>query len=252
MNSPTSIDINCDLGEGTTKKDCDQDALLMPYISSCNIACGGHAGNDLTIKESLINANQHQLKIGAHPGYPDKENFGRTTLELSTQTLTESLVTQIDNLLDIADQENIPIHHIKFHGALYNDLENTPSLALEVARIIKQHYPSKKVLGLAGGELQLICDNIGLEFLAEGFIDRKYLSSGKLTPRTVAGALIEDQNISVAQAIALATSNTFKSIDNQTISPKVDSICLHGDNPQAIPLIKKIKNAFDELGIDIR
>jgi UPF0271 protein len=252
MNTLTSIDINCDLGEGANKQDCDQDALLMPYISSCNIACGGHAGNDFTIKESLKNANYHQLKIGAHPGYPDRENFGRITLDLSKQRLKESLITQIDNLLDIADQENIPIHHIKFHGALYNDLENNPFLALEVATMMKQNYPSKKVIGLAGGELQKSCENIGLEFLAEGFVDRSYLSNGKLTPRTEAGALIEDQNISVDQAIALATNKTIKSIDNQAISPQVDTICLHGDNPLAIPLIKKINLAFDELEIVIR
>ena len=247
-----TIDINCDLGEGNTQQDCEQDALLMPFISRCNIACGGHAGNELTIRESLQNAKSNHLKIGAHPGYPDKENFGRRSINFPTDQLKQSLVSQIDLLLDIAEQENIEVDHIKFHGALYNDIENDPILAKEIASIIKQTYPSKKLLGLAEGELQQVCNDLDIEFLAEGFIDRSYLSNGKLTPRSEPGAVIENQIDNVNQAIALAINKSIRTSDNRAISPQVDTICLHGDNPQAIPLIKKICTEFEKLDIAIR
>ena len=117
------IDINCDLGEGKSLIDCEHDAMLMPYISSCNIACGGHAGNESIIKQSLLNAQKNGLKIGAHPGYEDKENFGRVSLDIKSEDLVSSIKKQLSLFLNISNQLGISIHHIKFHGALYNDLE---------------------------------------------------------------------------------------------------------------------------------
>lgn len=248
----TTIDINCDLGEGESQKDCDLDALLMPYISSCNIACTGHAGNEFTMGESLRNAHKNKLKIGAHPGYPDKKNFGRISLPMTENQLAESLINQIDSLITIAAEEQCLVQHIKFHGALYNDAENDPSLALQLAKIIHQFYPSKTIIGLAGGTLETASKDLGLCFLAEGFIDRSYRSDGKLTPRSVTGAIIEDQKICLKQAIALATKKSITTIDKQLIKPRVDSLCLHSDNPQALLLIIALNEAFKIAGIDIQ
>jgi len=247
-----SIDINCDLGEGVTIEDCEKDALLMPYISSCNIACGGHAGNSLTIRESLKNARAHQLKVGAHPGYPDKENFGRLSMDLSYRKLETVLLSQMYRFIDIAEAENIAIHHIKFHGARYNDIEKNQQLAMDISNIVMRFFPSLKVVGLGDGKLQQSCNRLGLSFVAEGFIDRSYLSNGRLTPRTENGALLSDHNRSIEQAIALASNEKFKTNDGHHISRKVDTLCLHGDNPDALQLIKQLNAAFTQSGITIQ
>jgi len=224
----------------------------MPYISSCNIACGGHAGNPATIRESLHNAHQHQLKIGVHPGYPDKDNFGRKSINLSFRKLEETLLSQIDGLLDIAECNNIQVQHIKFHGALYNDIENDEQQAINAANIVMRFYPTMKVMGLAAGHLENACNRLGLKFLAEGFIDRSYLANGKLTPRSEAGALIEEHSDCIEQAMAFATNKPIKTHDNKIISRRVDTICLHGDNPNALSLIKKINQSFERSRISIR
>lgn len=250
--SKSFIDINCDLGEGISQQDCDNDALLMPYISSCNIACGGHAGSTFTMKTTLINADNNNLKIGAHPGYPDKKTFGRSSISLTELQLTQTLVAQINSLLDIAEQESIDVQHIKFHGALYNDAENISGLANHLAKIINQFFPSQKVVGLAGGLLEAACIELGLLFLAEGFMDRAYLPNSKLIPRSEKGAVFDDQETSINQAIALATNKAISTNCDLTITPIVDTICLHGDNPLALTLIKELSHQFGKAGITIR
>ncbi len=252
QNSTYRIDINCDLGEGETLSDCKKDAMLMPYISSCNIACGGHAGNELTIATSLSNAITYQLKVGAHPGYPDKPNFGRISLSLSTKELKQSLKQQIDLILKIATQQNIQLHHIKFHGALYNDIEANCQLAEELATFCKQDYPSMKLLGLANGNLKAACKKLDLDFIAEGFMDRAYLSNGKLTPRGIKGSVLENENEVIEQALSLATHQAVKTIDQKIIDTKVDSVCLHGDNPNALTIVKSIYRAMPESGVQIK
>ena len=246
------IDINCDLGEGETLADCEKDAMLMPYISSCNIACGGHAGNELTIATSLSNAVKYQLNMGAHPGYPDKDNFGRVSLSLSAKELQKTLKQQIDLISTIATRQNIRLNHIKFHGALYNDIESDIQLALELATLCKKYYPSMKLLGLANGNLKEACRKLDIEFIAEGFMDRAYLSNGKLTPRNTKGAVFENEHDVVRQAIALATNQTVKTVDQTNIETKVDSICLHGDNPNALLIAKSVYRTMQESGVQIK
>ncbi len=250
--SGSFIDINCDLGEGSNQHDCDNDALLMPYISSCNIACGGHAGNAFTMRTTLINAKNNNLKIGVHPSYPDKRNFGRQSIHLTELQLTQTLVAQINSLLAIAEQENSDVEHIKFHGALYNDAENISGLANRLAKIMHQFFPSQKVVGLAGGLLEAACKELGLLFLAEGFMDRAYLPNSKLVSRSEGGAVYDDQEMSINQAIALATNKPISTNSVLTIAPIVDTICLHGDNPLALTLIKELSHQFEKAGITIR
>ncbi|MCP4270629.1 MAG: 5-oxoprolinase subunit PxpA [Gammaproteobacteria bacterium] len=252
MTKGLSIDINCDLGEGSNKEDCEKDALLMPYISSCNIACGAHAGNPLTIRESLKNAQANDLKIGAHPGYADKDNFGRQSMDLSYRKLETVLLSQMYCFTDIAEAENIEVQHIKFHGALYNDIEKNQQLSVNIANIVMHFFPTMKVVGLAGGKLQQSCNRLGLSFLSEGFIDRSYLSNGRLTPRSQIGALLSDHNSCINQAIALASNEKFETNDDNQITRKVDTLCLHGDNPDAYDLIKIINTVFEQAGITIQ
>ena len=246
------IDINCDLGEGKSLIDCEHDAMLMPYISSCNIACGGLAGNESIIKQSLLNAQKNGLKIGAHPGYEDKENFGRVSLDIKSEDLVSSIKKQLSLFLNISNQLEISIHHIKFHGALYNDLEKQPKLALTLAKLIKGNYPSLAVYGLANGIFAQTCNDLDIDFIAEGFMDRTYLSSGCLTPRSKKNAVLTDKAQSIAQAVSLANHQEIKASDGGVITPDVKTICLHGDNPEAIDIAKTLHEELTQAGLIIK
>lgn len=245
------IDINCDLGEGVSKTDCDKDAKLMPFISRCNIACGGHAGNLETMRESLINAQENNLKIGAHPGYPDKENFGRTSLKLDFKQLSESLVNQVQQLIKVANSLSITLDHIKCHGALYNDAESNSLLSKQLVILFKTHFPNLKVMGLAGGEMEKSSHELNHHFLREGFMDRAYQSNGKLVPRTKPNSVFNNPTNVVIQACKLASGEPLQTSENQLLELSVDSICLHGDNPQALLIAKEVNHAISQIGIEI-
>jgi len=251
MNNNSVIDINCDLGEGSTEQDCQQDAQIMPFISRCNIACGGHAGNELTMALSLKNAAVHNIRAGIHPGYEDKENFGRVSLKLPIGVLIHSLNNQIKRLIVIAQEQRVTLYHIKFHGALYNDVEQQVELADALSNFLNQHYPLYTVIGLAGGLFEKACLAKGLAFIAEGFIDRRYRSNGTLTPRTESGAVIAEQSKSLAQAKALALGTEIETSDQKFISPKVKTLCLHGDNPNAVLIAKALANSLKDSGITL-
>ena len=244
MKNTFTIDINCDLGEGCTPADGDKDALLMPYLSSCNIACGGHAGNSTTIEHAIKNALQHQLKIGAHPGYPDQDNFGRESLSRSANEIVESLRQQLDLFLSVLAQNNATLNHIKLHGALYNDVEQDLELADVIADYLIKTFPDIKLYGLAQGHFQQVCENKNLDFVPEGFMDRRYLPDGKLTPRTEPHAIIAQDDLCIQQAIALAKNKPIESSTGMFISPMVETICLHGDNKNALTIAR---NLYQEL-----
>ena len=246
-----TIDINCDLGEGSTREDADNDALLMPYLSSCNIACGGHAGNAETIGYAITDALENQLKIGAHPGYPDPDNFGRQTRTYSEKEVIAFLRQQMDLFLTIAEKNNAKLNHIKLHGALYNDVEQDLELANIIANFISGSFPSIEVYGLAQGTFQKACEKKNLNFIAEGFIDRRYTPDNKLAPRTIDGAVITDDELCIEQAIALANNKSIQSITGEMIKPVVKTICLHGDNDNALIIAKKLHQALSENNISI-
>jgi len=236
----SQIDINCDLGEGDKRQDCERDALLMPYLTRCNIACGGHAGNQLTMQQSLINARAHGLKVGAHPGYADKAHFGRRSISLPFNQLSDSLCRQIDQLLALAARENMQLEHIKCHGALYNDAEKSFELSEKLVDLFKNRYPDLAILGLAQGHLQQAAASQQQTFIREGFIDRAYQLNGQLLPRNQAGAVHEESHRAITQALALATRKPLQTVDGQELIVRVDSICLHGDNPQTLAIARKL------------
>ncbi len=238
------IDINCDLGEGESLQDCQVDEMLMPFISSCNIACGGHAGNQLTMTHSLNNAKKHKLRIGAHPGYPDRANFGRTSVEIKPTALKQSIASQVDSLISIAKTIDAQVSYIKFHGALYNDIESNDSLAQLLVEFCKQKFSALSLMGLAKGNLEKYCRQLKVGFIAEGFMDRRYLSNAKLSPRSHPDAVITKQQVAIEQAVALAKGQPILTLERSVISISVDSICLHGDNPNAQVIAKSLLQAL--------
>lgn len=245
------IDINCDLGEGVNIDDCVRDAVLMGFISRCNIACGGHAGDDATMALTVANALKHNLAIGAHPSYPDRENFGRKSLSLPEERLLQSIAKQIDALSDIAARASTTLDHVKLHGALYNDAEADPKLAQAIVAMLNRCYPQLTLLGLANASMEQAARKLGQPFLREGFMDRRYLNDHQLAPRSQTGAVIDEFALCRQQTMSLIRGETFSSIEGKPLRFTVDSICLHGDNPQAVHIAARLHQALYEADIRI-
>lgn len=233
-------DINCDLGEGETLQDCKLDRQLMPFISRCNIACGGHAGNTITMKETLTQAKKYQVLVGAHPSYPDKNNFGRKILNISFESLEKSLLEQIHHLKNLATEQNISLSHIKCHGALYNEVEKNQELAEKLSSSFQKNFPQLAIMGIANGCMQKSAKKYNINFIKEGFMDRAYQNNGLLVPRSENGAVFKQVEKITKQAENLLRGKKIHSIDNKPLEILIDSVCLHGDNPNAIEIAKKL------------
>lgn len=226
------IDLNCDLGEG-----CAGDAELMPLITSANIACGFHAGDPATAAATLTAAFQHGVRAGAHPGFPDREQFGRRELARTEQQIYEDCVYQVGALAGLARALGGELSHLKPHGALYNMACRDDAYARPiVAAAALFQLP---LLGLPGSRLQTL-SAFRCPFIAEGFADRRYLPDGSLVPRSRPDAFVEDPAEAVQQVIQLITQQG------------VRTICVHGDNPQALAFVRQLRTALEQANIAIR
>lgn len=242
-----TIDLNADLGEGDAS-----DAELMHWISSCNIACGGHAGDSDSIAATITLALAHRVAVGAHPSYPDREGFGRRSGYLQGDDLYTSLYRQCETLADIAAALGASVTHLKPHGALYNDAARDKSLANIVARVAFEIPGACSLVGLPGSELQLAAHRHGIGFIGEGFVDRAYDDTGALVSRSLPGAVYDDIDKMVAQALALAVDRKVITVDGgQHLSP-VDTLCIHGDTSNAGAAAKAIRSALENAGVEIR
>lgn len=244
-----SIDLNADLGEGM-----DTDSMLMPYLSSCNIACGGHAGDESSMKTTVALALQTGTAIGAHPAYPDREGFGRAEWIGSNgdySTLVSSLYQQISDLQQICQLLGARLQHIKPHGALYNRVAYDQPLATMLLDCIAQYFPDLLLYGLAQSPLQYWAAEAGIRFVPEGFADRRYRPDGTLVPRQQAAALIQDLDEVAAQAIQLIKLKQVRCADNTVLSLAVESICLHGDTPGAVKAAKRLSQRLKQEQITV-
>ena len=228
-----AIDLNADLGEGDP-----HDAELLTIVSSCNIACGGHAGDDASMRATIASAISNNVAIGAHPSYPDRDGFGRRSNFLAGDELRASLLAQINILASIANELGAALAHIKPHGALYNDAVNDRELADLVAGCIVTAAPGAAFVGLPDSEMQHAASRHSLNFVAEGFIDRAYRHDGQLVPRSEPGAVHESLELVLPQAISLVG--------------KVDTLCIHGDTPGAVEAATAVRDALEKQGVEIR
>ncbi|MFO7823297.1 MAG: 5-oxoprolinase subunit PxpA [Cyclobacterium sp.] len=231
------IDINCDLGEGMPS-----DPDIMPYLGSCNIACGGHAGDDASIRRTIRLAKKYQVNIGAHPSYPDKDHFGRISLDLDPETLKASLKMQIERLKNIADQEQVNLHHIKFHGALYLDSLNNQELADHLASFLQSHYPTQRIYAPYGSRMARAALKLNIPLCNEVFADRRYASATLLLPRKHAGAVLQDLPEMEKQLSLLLTEGKVETIKGDMYQVKADTICIHGDHPKAVEIAKMVSS----------
>jgi len=242
-----SIDINCDMGEGM-----QNDALLMPFISSANIACGYHAGDEATIKRTIELALENNVAIGAHPSYQDRENFGRHTQPIALVELAELISDQIYLFEKITHQMGCKIHHIKLHGALYNDCANDALSSKILAQTIQAIDPSIMLYGLSGSHTIKEAKAIGLQTVQEVFADRTYQANGQLTPRYLDHALITDPIESAKQVLSMVLDQEIKTVDGTMIAVYAETICIHGDHVEAVEIAKHIFNTLQQYQIEIK
>jgi 5-oxoprolinase (ATP-hydrolysing) subunit A len=247
-----TIDLNCDLGEYSEFNRFTNDEKIMPWITSANIACGLHAGDPATIEKSVLLAIRHGVAIGAHPGFPDRRNFGRATMNLSIDELTKSLLLQIEAVRFYTEKHGQKLHHIKPHGALYNMASTDPELARLIAGVISSVDKSLILYGLSGSEMKQAALQAGLAFASEVFADREYTDKGILLPRSEQGAVIHDTEKIILRAVGMVNEKCVKAASGKIIPLDAHTICIHGDNPIAPELARKMAVAFRQNGIELK
>lgn len=252
MNSRGSVDFNCDLGEDTTPAQLELETRLMAYVTSVNIACGGHAGDVALMRRTVRLAHQHGLAIGAHPGLPDRENRGRREQPLSPSFVQELVLSQVGALMEICREEGVRLSHVKPHGALYNMAARDRTTADAVAAGVVSIDRRLILIGLAGSELLAAGRTWGLAVAAEGFADRAYHPDGRLVSRDQEGAVIHDVSTVIARTRALIRNGMVQAVDGSLLLLPIDTLCLHGDTPDALHLAQALRRMFDEEGFSVR
>jgi UPF0271 protein len=240
------VDLNCDLGEG-----CTTDEAIMPFISSANIACGYHAGDEATIKKTLSLAKAFQVAVGAHPSYPDRANFGRKEMDLPIQEIKSLVIEQVRLLQSLASAMGLTLHHVKPHGALYNKAAKDEATAIAIAEAVYTIDPSLILFCLANSESGKAAKKLGLQFYNEVFADRTYTDQGQLTPRTEANAMITTDEEAIRQVMHMLQEETVTSTNGKIIPIQADTICIHGDGEHAVSFAKQINTLIKNSNIKI-
>jgi UPF0271 protein len=231
-----AIDLNADVGEAR-----GDDAALLALVTSANVACGFHAGDPATIRDTIRAAARAGVQVGAHPSYPDREHFGRAPMHIPPDQVFADVLFQLGAVLALCRAEGIALRHAKPHGALYNQAAADPDLAYAVARAVAAASQDLVLVGLASSRcMREAAAAVGLRFAAEGFADRRYASDGSLVPRDQVGAVLTDPAAVASQALALARSGS------------VDTLCLHGDTPGALANARAVREALAAAAIDVR
>jgi len=234
MNSFRKIPINCDLGEGMP-----DDAAIIPFIDEANIACGFHAGDSLSMRTTIAHCLSHQVKIGAHPSYLDRENFGRTVVKLSPTEIYQLVQKQVHILQKIAAESGAKVNHVKPHGALYNESAKNETVAQAIAKAVFDLDPTLILFGLSQSHSITQAIKMGLRVANESFADRTYVEDGSLMPRSQTGSVHEDEELVVQQVLDVRNGFVRDSFGNKIFLP-ADTICIHGDGPNALVFAKKI------------
>jgi UPF0271 protein len=239
-----SIDLSCDLGEAAEEKQQAIEDALWPLITSANVACGGHAGNPATMQHAIKQARDHAVRLGAHPSYPDRANFGRVTIQIPPRELRHSLLEQMRTLRKMAG----PMTHVKPHGALYNDAHHDADLARIVIDAIGEVDPAMAIVASADSWLFRAATEANLPAIAEAFGDRRYRADGSLVPRSRPDALLLDRDEAADQALSLAAKGTVISDDGRTIRVVTRTICIHGDMDRSAERLQRIRERLSAAG----
>jgi len=240
------IDINCDVGEGI-----GNEKSLMPLISSCNIACGGHAGDLETISEVTKLAKVHGVKVGAHPSYPDRDNFGRVSVDISQKELITSIRRQMDDFMTVLKRENITLHHIKPHGALYNDISKNPDLAETFLKAIEDFKNTGWIYVPYKSAIEVAALKNGFQIKREAFADRNYNSDLSLVSRQLPGAVLEAPEEVLQHLVNMVTTQNVTTSEGEKAKIIADTFCVHGDTPSALEILNYLSRELPKANIRI-
>lgn len=244
------MDLNADLAEGVGPEGWTADAALLSVVTSANIACAGHAGDEETMRRACEAALEQGVRIGAHPGYLDRENFGRVELSLPVAEVARQVEEQVALLREVAAESGGAVTHVKAHGALYHRAAADAELAAALAEQFARTDPQLTVLAPRGAELLKAAEAAGLATASEGFADRAYEASGLLMARSLPGSILEPSS-AVAQALSIAREGSVRAADGTTVEVAADSICVHGDTPGAIELARELRAALAGSGVRV-
>jgi len=247
MSRGATIDLNADVGEG-----CGFDGELIPLVSSVNIACGAHAGDEATMREALGLALRSGAAIGAHPGFADPENFGRREIAIAPHDAGRLVLSQIDRLRRVAKGLGARVGHVKLHGALYNMASRDPGLASAIVAALAADARQNGALvlfALAGSAVQRAGREAGLSVIGEAFADRSYRSDGSLLPRSEEGAVIEDETVAASQALRIAREGIVRTREGVEVRVDAGTLCFHGDKPGSAAFARRIRREFAHAGI---
>ncbi|MEL6190927.1 MAG: 5-oxoprolinase subunit PxpA [Bacteroidota bacterium] len=244
----TEIDINCDLGESFGRYTIGNDEGIMPFITSANIACGFHGGDAITIDKTLKLARSHNLRIGAHPSFPDQKGFGRIPMRIPAPILKADIRYQIAALSGMAQTYGMKLSYVKPHGALYNLAARDEETARAVVEATFSINPALAIMGLAGSHMESFVHEKGMRFIREAFIDRKYTAEGRLLPRTIQGAVLTDIQAILAQVESLIRKQEVTSHVGTRVHVQADSLCIHGDTEGAVAIAQAVIEYLPTIG----
>jgi 5-oxoprolinase (ATP-hydrolysing) subunit A len=246
------VDLNCDMGESFGAYRIGSDEAILTYITSANIACGFHAGDPGTMRRTVKLALEHGVMIGAHPGLPDLQGFGRRNMAISPQEAYDLVVYQVGALQGFVQAEGGAMQHVKPHGALYNMAAANPELARAIAEAVYRVNPELYLVGLAGSQLVTQGEKTGLRVKREVFADRTYQQDGALTPRSQPDALITDDEQAVAQVIRMVKEGKVTTRQGTDIEIAAETVCIHGDGPHALAFARNIRESLEASGIAVK
>jgi UPF0271 protein len=246
------IDLNCDMGEAFGRYTVGEDAALLDIVTSANIACGMHAGDPIVMRRTVSMATDRGVAVGAHPGYPDLQGFGRRAMGLDPDELEAFVLYQLGALAGFAAAAGTHLVHCKPHGALYNLAAHDAKVAAATARAIAAFDPEMVVVTLPDSTLARAAAGLGLRVAKEGFADRAYLEDGRLVPRSQKGAVLHDPAETTARAIQIVTKGTVTAITGKVIPLEIDTLCVHGDTPGAVAIARALREALETAGVTVQ
>ncbi|MBQ9526454.1 MAG: LamB/YcsF family protein [Fretibacterium sp.] len=245
------VDLNSDLGESFGAWKMGQDADVLTFVSSANVACGFHAGDPLVMKKTVEAAVKAGVAVGAHPGYPDLVGFGRRAVACSPDELYTDTLYQIGALKAFCEAAGTKLQHVKPHGAMYNSAAKKIEEATALAQAVKDSGAGIILMGLAGSEFDEAAEKVGVPYAAEAFADRGYMNDGTLVPRKMEGAFVRDVEVAAKRVIRMVKEGVVEAIDGTVVKLRPHSICLHGDSPTAVQMAQTLCTRLIEAGIDI-
>jgi len=248
----TAIDLNCDMGEGFGAWSMGADAAVLQYVSSANVACGFHAGDPTIMRRTVAGALDRGVAVGAHPAFQDLHGFGRRAMQVAPEEAYALVLYQVGALSGFCRALGGQLSHVKPHGALYNMAAKDALLADAIARAVRDFDPRLILFGLAGSELVRVGRKIGLTTANEVFADRTYQADGTLTPRSKPGAIISDLSGALAQVERMMRHGSILALDGTEVAIEADTVCIHGDEPDAARFARELRALLAQLGIAIR